>query len=49
MLYELFKTMHHFFPDLLERLRQLEDCRQKADYTLVEILLAAIMLFVLLL
>jgi hypothetical protein len=38
--------MHHFFPDLLERLRQVEDCRQKSDYTLVEILLAAIMLFV---
>ncbi|HYQ92635.1 MAG TPA: hypothetical protein VES89_11335, partial [Candidatus Competibacteraceae bacterium] len=45
-LYELLKTIHHFFPDLWERLRQLEDCRQKADYTLVEILLAAIMLFV---
>lgn len=35
-----------FFPDLFERLRQLEDCRQKFDYTLVEILLAGIMLFV---
>ena len=46
VLHELFKTIHHFFPDLLERLRQVEDCRQKADYTLVEILLAAIMLFV---
>ena len=46
VLYELFKTIHHFFPDLLERLRQVEDCRQKSDYTLVEILLAAIMLFV---
>ena len=46
VLYELFKTIHHFFPDLLERLRQVEDCRQKANYTLVEILLAAIRLFV---
>jgi len=46
ILYELFKTIHHFFPDLLERLRQVEDCRQQSDYTLVELLLAAIMLFV---
>jgi hypothetical protein len=41
-----FKTIHHFFPDLFERLRQLEACRQQFAYTLVEILLAGIMLFV---
>jgi hypothetical protein len=46
ILYELLKTIHHFFPDLFERLRQLKDCRQKSDYTLVELLLAGIMLFV---
>jgi hypothetical protein len=46
VLYELCKTLHHFFPDLFDRLRQVEDCRQKSDYTLVEILLAGIMLFV---
>jgi len=46
VLYELCKTRHHFFPDLFDRLRQVEDCRQQSDYTLVEILLAAIMLFV---
>jgi len=46
ILYELCKTIHHFFPDLFDRLRQVEDCRQKSDYTLVELLLAAIMLFV---
>lgn len=46
VLYELFKTIHHFFPDLFEQLRQLEDCRQKSDYTLIEILLAGMMLFV---
>ena len=46
VLYERFKTIHHFFPDLLERLRQVEACRQKSDSTLVELLLAAIMLFV---
>jgi hypothetical protein len=33
---ELFKTLHHFFLDLFEPLRQLEDCRGKSDYTRVE-------------
>jgi hypothetical protein len=42
---ELFKTIHHFFPDLFDRLRQLEDGRGKSDYTLVETLMAGIALF----
>jgi Transposase DDE domain len=42
---ELFKTIHHFFPDLFDRLRQMEDCRRKSDYTLAEIVLAGIALF----
>jgi hypothetical protein len=46
VLYELFKTIQHFFPHLFDQLRQLEDCRQKSDSTLAEILLAGIMLFV---
>ena len=46
MVRELYKTVHHFFPELFEHLRQLEDCRAKSDYTLVEVLLAAILLFV---
>jgi hypothetical protein len=46
VLYELCKTIHHVFPNLFDQLRQVEDCRQKSDYTLVEILLAGIMLFV---
>ena len=46
VLHELFKTIHHFFPDLFDQLRQLEDCRQQSDYTLVEILMAGIALFV---
>lgn len=43
---ELFKTIQHFFPDLLERLRALEDCRRKSDYALSEILMAGIALFI---
>ena len=46
VLYELCKTIHHVFPNLFDQLRQVEDCRQKSEYTLVEILLAGIMLFV---
>ena len=42
---ELFKTIHHFFPDLFEQLRQVEDCRQKSDYALAELLMAGIALF----
>ena len=45
MVYELLKTLQHFFPDLLEQLRQLEDCRRKSDYALSEILMAGIALF----
>ena len=43
---ELCKTIHHFFPNRFDPLRQLADCRQKSDYTLAEILLAGILLFV---
>ena len=46
VLAELFKTLHHFFPNLFDQIRQLEDCRAKSDYTLVEIVLAGIMMFV---
>ena len=43
---ELFKTINHFFPDLLDQLRQIEDCRGRSDYELSEILMAAIALFI---
>ena len=45
VVYELLKTLQHFFPELLEQLRQLEDCRRKSDYALSEILMAGIALF----
>ncbi len=46
VLYELFKTIHHFFPNWFDQLRQLEDCRQQSDYPLAAILMAGIALFV---
>jgi hypothetical protein len=46
MVGELFKTIHHFFPDLFDQLRQIEHCRHRSDYALSEILMAAIALFI---
>ena len=46
MVCELFKTLNHFFPDLFEQLRQIEDCQRRSDYALSEILMAAIALFI---
>ena len=46
VVYELFKTINHFFPKLLEQLRQIEDCRSRSDYALTEILMAAIAMFI---
>ena len=43
---ELFKTINHFFPDLFDQLRQIEDCRRRSDYALSEILMAAIALWI---
>lgn len=45
LVWELFKTIEHFFPDLFDELRQLEDCRKQSDYALAEILMAGIALF----
>ena len=46
MVCELFKTIDHFFPDLFEQLRQIEDCRRRPNYALSEILMAGIALFI---
>ena len=46
VVYELYKTVNYFFPDLINQLRQIEDCRSHSDYALCEILMAAIALFI---
>jgi len=46
VVYELYKTVNHFFPDLINQLRQVEDCRSHSVYALCEILMAAIALFI---
>ena len=42
VVFQLFKTIIHFFPDLIEQIRQIEDCRKKSDYELVELIMACI-------
>jgi len=42
VVFHLFKTITHFFPNLIERIRQIEDCRKKSDYELVELIMACI-------
>ena len=41
----LVKTIHHFFPNLFQHLRQVEDYRRQSDYQLAEILFAGIAMF----
>ena len=40
--YQLFMTINHFFPDLFLHMRELEDCREKSDYELAELITACI-------
>jgi len=42
VVFQLFKTINHFFPDLIDQMRQIEDCRKKSDYELVELIMACI-------
>ena len=42
VIFQLFKTIIHFFPDLIEQIRQIEDYRKKSDYELVELIMACI-------
>ncbi len=48
---DLVHYMHHIivqqFPDLLEKLRSLEDCRKRPDYDMAEILMSCIAMFIL--
>jgi len=41
---QLFNTINHFFPDLFERMREIEDCRKKSEYELVELIMACIVM-----
>ncbi len=45
IIYQLFKTIIHFFPDMFDRIRQIEDYRKKSDYKLSELITAGIAMF----
>jgi len=34
---KLRKTIHHWFPDLFDKIREIEDCRKKGFYELTEL------------
>ena len=40
------KTIHHFFPDLFDRIREIEDYRKKSEYELAELIIACIAMFI---
>ncbi len=42
IIYQLYQTIKHFFPDLFDRIRQIDDHRKKAEYELVELIIAGI-------
>ncbi len=46
LLFRLYTCIHHHFPHLFDRLREIPDCRQEPEYSLVEILAAGLLLFV---
>jgi len=44
--FQLIQTVSHFFPDLFDRVRQIEDCRKKtSDYEPAELIIAGIAMF----
>ncbi len=47
LVFRLYKTILHYFPDIFDRIKDLEDCRKKKDYELTELVVAAVMMFLL--
>ena len=43
--YIISKTINHFFPDLFDRIRKIEDYRKKSKYELTELITACIAMF----
>ena len=44
--WQLYQTIDHFFPELFEHMREIEDCRRRGDYELAELITACIALFI---
>lgn len=46
MIFSLCKTISHYFPDLYDRIGELEDCRKKRRYELTELVMACVLMFI---
>lgn len=44
--YIIGKTINHFFPDLFDRISEIEDYRKRSEYELVELITACIAMFI---
>ena len=45
IVFRLYKTITHYFPDLFEKIREIEDYRRKPDYKLAELIMTCIAMF----
>ena len=45
LVYQLHQTILHFFPNLFDLLNDVEDCRKRSTYSITEILMAGLALF----
>ncbi len=45
IIYQVYKTIKQFFPDLFERLGQLPDCRERKEYNIAELVIGGIAMF----
>jgi hypothetical protein len=45
LMFRLKKTIDHHFPDLYEKIEALPDCRNRSDYSLLELIMAGVAMF----
>jgi hypothetical protein len=45
LMFRLKKTIDHHFPDLYEQIEALPECRKRADYSLLELIMAGVAMF----
>ena len=46
LIYQIDWIIHHFFPTLFNRIKEIEDYRKKSDYELAELITACIAMFI---
>lgn len=44
-MFRLKKTIDHYFPDLYEKIETIPECRKRADYSLLELIMAGIAMY----